>query len=213
MAWRGRRACPECAIRRPARRAAPRGPTAPVRPATASLTAILVAPARAARAPQPPSAVQARALSRSQIAISWNAATGASGYRVLRGATSAAPIAAPVNFKANSTGTSMELSWDPVPGALRYDVINVLLPYDDEVVLGSTSETHFTHTTAQFGHWYQYKVRAVGEGATADSVLLYVEMAAPTTTTLSVSPDPAVYPGEAGGGFGQPVVVGTEGMG
>jgi FG-GAP-like repeat len=208
--------------------------------ATASLTAILVAPARAARAPQPPSGVQARALSRSQIAISWNAATGASGYRVLRGATSggpysavgatsslsytdsglqastayyyvvvatdgrrssgysaevsattAAPIAAPVNFKANSTGASMELSWDPVPGALRYDVINVLLPSDDEVVLGSTTETHFTHTTAQFGHWYQYKVRAVGEGATADSVLLYVEMAAPTRTTLSVSPNPS----------------------
>jgi FG-GAP-like repeat len=70
-------------------------------------------------------------------------------------------------------------------------VINVLLPTDDEVVLGSTTETHFTHTTAQFGHWYQYKVRAVAEGATADSVLLYVEMAAPTRTTLSVSPNPS----------------------
>jgi hypothetical protein len=208
--------------------------------ATASLTAVLVAPARAARTPQPPSGVQARALSRSQIVISWNAATGASGYRVLRGTTSGGPysvvgttsslsytdsglqastayyyvvvatdgrrasgysaeasattapaVAAPVNFKANSTGTSMELSWDPVPGALRYDVINVLLPSDDEVVLGGTTETHFSHATAQFGHWYQYKVRAVAEGATADSVLLYVEMAAPTRTTLSVSPDPS----------------------
>jgi endoglucanase len=124
--------------------------------ATASLLAMLVAPARAARAPQPPSGVQARALSRSQVVISWNAATGASGYRVLRGATSGGPysavgttsslsytdsglqastayyyvvaatdghrtsgysaevsattaaaIAAPVNFKANSDGTNM----------------------------------------------------------------------------------------------------------
>src|SRR5262245_66597630 len=59
--------------------------------ATAAMVAALVIPAHAARAPQPPSGVQARALSRSEIIVSWNAAVGASGYRVLRGTTSGGP--------------------------------------------------------------------------------------------------------------------------
>jgi hypothetical protein len=208
--------------------------------ATASLVAALVIPAHAARAPQAPSGVQARMLSRSEIVVSWSAAAGASGYRVLRGTTSGGPYAevsttsslsytdsnlsaattyyyvvagtdrhrtsaysaeasattapalpAPTNFKANATGSGMELTWDPVPGATRYDVIHVVLPWNDEVVLGSTTGTSFTHTAAEFGHWYQYKVRAVGPGATADSPVLYVGMGAPTRTTLSVSPNPS----------------------
>ncbi len=208
--------------------------------ATAAIVAALVIPAKAARAPQPPSEVQARALSPSQIAVSWSAAAGTSGYRVLRATTSGGPysavgttsslsytdsglqaattyyyvvastdknrtsaystevsattapvLATPSNFKANAGVSGMELSWDPVPGASRYDVINVVLPSDDEVVLGSTTGTHFTHATAELGHWYQYKVRAVGQGATADSALLYVGMGAPTRTTLSVSPNPS----------------------
>jgi FG-GAP-like repeat len=208
--------------------------------ATAAMVAALVIPAHAARAPQPPSGVQARALSRSEIVVSWNAAAGASGYRVLRGTTSGGPysavgttsaltftdggleaattyyyvvastvrnrtsaysvqasattapaLAVPSNFKASAGAAGMELTWDPVPGASRYDVINVVLPSDDEVVLGSTTGTSFTHTTAVFGHWYQYKVRAVGQGATADSAVLYVGMGAPTQTTLSVSPNPS----------------------
>jgi hypothetical protein len=208
--------------------------------ATAAMVAALVIPAHAARAPQPPSGVQARALSSSEIVVSWNAAVGASGYRVLRGTTSGGPysevattsslsftdrnleaatsyyyvvagtdrhrtsaysaqasattapaLAAPSNFKANAGASGMELTWDPVPGASRYDVINVVLPSNDEVVLGSTTGTSFTHTAAEFGHWYQYKVRAVGPGATADSAVLYVGMGAPTRTTLSVSPNPS----------------------
>jgi hypothetical protein len=208
--------------------------------ATAAIVATLVIPAKAARAPQPPSGVQARALSPSQIAVSWSAAVGASGYRVLRATTSGGPysvvgttsalsftddglqaattyyyvvastdknrvspysaqasattapaLATPSNFKANAGASGMELSWDPVAGVSRYDVINVVLPTDDEVVLGSTTETHFTHATAELGHWYQYKVRAVGQGATADSAVLYVGMGAPTRTTLSVSPNPS----------------------
>jgi FG-GAP-like repeat len=208
--------------------------------ATAAMVAALVIPAHAARAPQPPSGVQARALSHSEIVVSWDAAAGASGYRVLRGTTSGGPysavgttsaltftdggleaattyyyvvastvrnrtsaysaqasattapvLAAPSNFKASASASGMELTWDPVPGASRYDVINVVLPSDDEVVLGSTTGTSFTHTTAVFGGWYQYKVRAVGQGATADSVVLYVGMGAPTRTTLSVSPNPS----------------------
>ena len=208
--------------------------------ATAAMVAALVVPAHAARAPQPPSGVEARALSRSEIVVTWNAAAGASGYRVLRSTTSGGPysavgttsalsftdgglqaattyyyvvagtdrnrtsaysaqasattapaLAAPSNFKANAGPSGMELSWDPVPGASRYDIIHVVLPSDDEVVLGSTTETHFTHTTANFGSWYQYKVRAVGQGATADSAVLYVGMGAPTRTALSVSPNPS----------------------
>jgi len=208
--------------------------------ATASMVAALVIPAHAARAPQPPSGVQARALSPFEIVVSWNAAAGASGYQVLRGTTRGGPssvvgttaslsytdgglqaattyyyvvagtdhhrtsaysaevsattapvLAAPANFKADAGDSGMELTWDPVPGASRYEVINVVLPSDDEVVLGSTTETHFTHATAELGHWYQYKVRAVGQGATADSAELYVGMGAPTRTTLSVSPNPS----------------------
>jgi hypothetical protein len=208
--------------------------------ATAAIVAVLVIPAYAARAPQPPSGVEARALSPSEIVVTWQAAAGASGYRVLRGttsggpysavtttssltftdsglqadttyyyvvasvvknrtsaysaqvsATTAAPLDAPSNFKANAGSSGMELTWDPVPGASRYDVINVTLPDNDDVVLGSTTTTSFTHTAAVQGHWYQYRVRAVGLGATADSPVLYVEMGAPTTTSLSVSPNPS----------------------
>lgn len=208
--------------------------------ATAAIVAALVIPAYAAKAPQPPSGVEARALSRSEIVVTWNAAAGASGYRVLRGTTSggpyaavtttssltftdsglqadttyyyvvasavknrtsaysdqvsartAAPLDAPSNFKANAGASGMELTWDPVPGASRYDVINVTLPDNDDVVLGSTTSTSFTHTAAVLGRWYQYKVRAVGQGATADSPVLYVAMGAPTTTSLSVSPNPS----------------------
>jgi hypothetical protein len=208
--------------------------------ATAAIVAALVIPAHAARLPEPPSGVQAQALSRSEIVVSWNAAAGATGYRVLRGTTSGGPysavgttsglsftdsgleaattyyyvvastlhnrasaysaeasattapvLTAPTNFKANAGPSGMELTWDAVPGASRYDVINVLLPSGDEVVLGSTAGTSFTHTAAELGHWYQYKVRAVGQGATADSPELYVGMGAPTRTTLSVSPNPS----------------------
>jgi len=62
--------------------------------AMAAMVAALVIPAHAARAPQPPSGVQARALSRSEIVVSWNAAEGASAYRVLRGTTSGGPYSA-----------------------------------------------------------------------------------------------------------------------
>ena len=209
--------------------------------ATAAIVAALVIPpAYAAKAPQPPTGVAARALSRSEIVVTWSAVAGASGYRVLRGTASggpytavtttssltftdtglqadttyyyvvasavrnrtsansaqvsartAAPLDAPANFKANAGASGMELTWDPVAGASRYDVINVTLPFNEDVLLGSTTSTHFTHTDAVQGHWYQYKVRAVGQGATADSPVLYVEQGAPTTTSLSVSPNPS----------------------
>jgi hypothetical protein len=114
-----------------------------------------------------------------------------SGYSAQASAKTAPAIAAPSNFKATAGSSGMELTWDPVAGASRYDVINVVLPSDDEVVLGSTTGTSFTHTSAKLGSWYQYKVRAVGLGATNDSALLYVAMGAPTKTSLSVSPNPS----------------------
>lgn len=54
-------------------------------------------------------------------------------------ATTPKAVAAPINVKAVSDGTTMELTWDAVPGATRYDVIQVVLPDDDEVVLASTA--------------------------------------------------------------------------
>ncbi|MFB9622478.1 hypothetical protein [Nonomuraea helvata] len=45
----------------------------------------------------------------------------------------------------NADGTGLALTWDPVPGAVHYDVIHLTLPDDREVVLGSTTGTSFTH--------------------------------------------------------------------
>jgi FG-GAP-like repeat/Fibronectin type III domain len=112
-----------------------------------------------------------------------------SGHSVEVSASTPEPVGAPDNFTATSTGSTMELSWDPVSDVERYEVMRVLSD-DTEVPLGTTTGTRFSDAGVVSGHWYWYKVRSVRGLAIADSVTLYVAAGQPTTTALSVSPIP-----------------------
>ncbi|MEV6985587.1 fibronectin type III domain-containing protein [Sphaerisporangium sp. NPDC051017] len=187
----------------------------------------------------PPTQLRAQTLSTSEITLTWDVGTNATGYRLLRATTAGGPytlvhtgtslshtdtglesgttyryvvqstdetrvsenspeasattvavtLTAPRDFKVNADGTGLAMTWDAVPGAVRYDVIHLTLPDDREVVLGSTTGTSFTYPASAY-FWYRLKVRAVAGGTKVDSPIVYVANGARTLTTLSVSPNP-----------------------
>lgn len=69
-------------------------------------------------------------------------------------------IAAPSNFVATATSTtSVDTSWSAVPGASKYEVFRALTAGTFTLV-GSTTSTAFTDTSAPSGYALLYKVRA-----------------------------------------------------
>jgi hypothetical protein len=94
---------------------------------------------------------------------------------------------APTGVRTSSTETTADISWEPVSGAVRYEVVRYD-PGGAEIVT-PTAGTSVRHTDLRLGAWYSYRVRAVaanGATGTAPSVRLITGLA--TTTTLTVSP-------------------------
>ncbi|HXM55200.1 MAG TPA: FG-GAP-like repeat-containing protein [Candidatus Dormibacteraeota bacterium] len=96
----------------------------------------------------------------------------------------------PTNLRATANGARVDLSWDGVTGAVRYDVLRS--GADPDVLVGSTTGTQLTDTTAADDAMYSYRVRAfIANGASADSRALTVRTGLLTSTTLTASPAPS----------------------
>ena len=97
------------------------------------------------------------------------------------------------------TGTSIELSWESVEGAARYDVWqwdqgNGWKHLDD----GNLTDTTFTQADLTVGVTYFYAVRAVAEGTTSDYseyVSATIEAGASPTSTSTPIPTQAADSG------------------
>lgn len=103
------------------------------------------------------------------------------------------PAAAVRGFRASAEGTRVTLTWLPVTGAIRYDILHYITEVDpDGVVVGSTTGTSYVDTAVVADHRYVYRVRAVfAGGGSVQSVLLTVDNGTTTTRVdLAVSPGP-----------------------
>ncbi|QGL47336.1 hypothetical protein GCE86_10010 [Micromonospora terminaliae] len=76
---------------------------------------------------------------------------------------------APAGVYVNATGSSMDVRWEAVPGAARYEVLRVA-PYETWTAIGSTTATMYRDENVVSGSHYGYSVRAVApNGATGTS--------------------------------------------
>lgn len=103
-------------------------------------------------------------------------------------ATATTPFTKPTGLRPTATETTVDLQWDPVPGAVRYEILRL---GDDgvEVMLGPTTTNSYLDTGLPTGLRHRYWVRAVaanGLTGLSDSALAYT--GAPTITTLTMSP-------------------------
>src|SRR6266542_530347 len=161
----------------------------------AGLCAVVWVPALAGPL-RPPTGLSGRADSDTQVSLSWNAAAGATGYQVLRGAESGGPYA------LVKTTTALSYSDGGLAPATTY-----------YYVVRSTSGGRTSQPSAQVSvttlftppanarasadldrvdlTGYAYWIRGVWTGSTSDSSPLTVFTGRRTTTTLSASPAPS----------------------
>jgi FG-GAP-like repeat len=108
-----------------------------------------------------------------------------SAYSVEASATTSFTV--PTGVRTWSTETTADISWEPVNGAVRYEVLR-----DDPggaQIVTPTTGTAVHHGDLQAGLWYSYRVRAVAaNGATGTTRYLTVITGPATTTSLVVSP-------------------------
>jgi hypothetical protein len=71
------------------------------------------------------------------------------------GTTLVAPPGSPANITAQATYNSITLTWDPVPGATRYDVL-----VNDVTTVNNNLLTSYTHSGLGANTQHTYKVRA-----------------------------------------------------
>jgi FG-GAP-like repeat/Fibronectin type III domain/FG-GAP repeat len=103
-------------------------------------------------------------------------------------ATVSVPFAAPTGVRATGAESTMELRWEAVSGAARYEILR-LDDYTPEALIGTTTTPSYVDTGLTAGQRYVYWVRAVAtNGSTGTSDAIRVYPGAPTTTTVSVSP-------------------------
>ncbi|MFC4016423.1 FG-GAP-like repeat-containing protein [Micromonospora sp. GCM10011542] len=77
---------------------------------------------------------------------------------------------APAGVHVNATGSAMDVRWEVVPGAVRYEVLRVA-PYGTWTAIGSTTAITYRDENVVSGSYYGYAVRAVApNGATGTSV-------------------------------------------
>jgi FG-GAP-like repeat/Fibronectin type III domain len=102
-------------------------------------------------------------------------------------ASAATAFTAPTGVRTWSTETTADISWEPVAGAVRYEVLRDD-PGGAQIVTPATG-TSVHHTDLRAGTWYGYRVRAVAaNGATGTTRVLTVITGPATTTTLTVAP-------------------------
>ncbi len=93
------------------------------------------------------------------------------------GTTLVAPPGSPADITAKATGNSITLTWDPVPGATKYEVL-----VNDVTIVNNNLLTSYTHSGLGANTQHTYRVRAdIGAVAGAWSALI-------TKNTLTSGP-------------------------
>jgi hypothetical protein len=110
-------------------------------------------------------------------------------------ATAATPLPAPAGVRLNATESTMDVQWEPVPGAVRYDILRTG-PYETETLIASTTATTYHDGTVVSGSYYGYRIRAMASNGATGSSSPFAAYAGPATTmVLNVWP-PKAEPGQ-----------------
>ena len=97
----------------------------------------------------------------------------------------------PAGVHVNATGSAMDVGWEAVPGATRYEVLRVA-PYETWTAIGSTTATTYRDENVVSGSYYGYAVRAVAPNGVTGTSASVSGFAGPAT-----SMDFRVYPPKA----------------
>ncbi len=105
----------------------------------------------------------------------------------------ASPLTAPaLTAKVKAGENAVELSWEAVPGAVRYELQVWWYPLPDWQPLGGTDRTSYTHSGLTAGRKYYYTIRAVN--AAGEKSDWQQDFASATVPTASGSPLPTSTP-------------------
>ncbi len=105
----------------------------------------------------------------------------------------ASPLTAPaLTAKVKAGENAVELSWEAVPGAVRYELQVWWYPLPDWQPLGGTDRTSYTHSGLTAGRKYYYTIRAVN--AAGEKSDWQQDFASATVPTASGSPLPTATP-------------------
>lgn len=103
---------------------------------------------------------------------------------------------APSNIRHTAYPDRVELTWDPVPGAVQYAVGRHDETGGNPVMFSAITTPSYVDTTVAPGTAYSYRIYATGSGTNSISGPRAVFTGSPTAVTLSISPSP-----NEGGGF------------
>lgn len=101
------------------------------------------------------------------------------------------------SLTAELSGGAVDLEWDSVPGAVRYDLWSWTSEDGWQEIGGDNlTATTFTHTEVEVGTTYYYAVRAVNAAGEASAWSEYVPVTAtaPPSATATPSPTPTPTP-------------------
>ena len=122
-------------------------------------------------------------------------------------------ILTPPTLTAEARAGAIELRWDPVPGAVRYqlEVWWDSLPDWEPIGEDSLTATSYTHTGLTAARKYYYTIRAVNAaGQTSDWQLDYASATVPTAPDNTLpSPTPTPTPTPTPGAFPSPTPTAT----
>ncbi|MEV4202025.1 FG-GAP-like repeat-containing protein [Micromonospora globbae] len=111
-----------------------------------------------------------------------------SGYSPQASATTDPVLPAPGGLRLTGTPSVMDLAWEPVDGAARYEVYRHHV-MDGDTLITTTTGTSFRETERSDTYYYQYKVRAVtASGAAGPFASAAGYTGAATTTTIAADP-------------------------
>ena len=97
----------------------------------------------------------------------------------------------PAGVHINATGSAMDVRWEAVAGAARYEVLRAA-PYETWTAIGSTTATMYRDENVVSGSYYGYAVRAVApNGATGTSINVSGHAGPATSMDFKVYPSKA----------------------
>ncbi len=113
----------------------------------------------------------------------------------------ASPLTAPaLTAKVKAGENAVELSWEPVPGAARYELKVWWYPLPDWQRIGGTDGTSYTHSGLTPGRKYYYTIRAVNAAGEKSDWLqepfptATVPVSDASTSTPTATPTPGPTP-------------------
>jgi hypothetical protein len=106
-------------------------------------------------------------------------------------ASAVTQFSAPTGVRITATDSTIDVQWEAVPGAARYDILRAG-PYETEHTIASTTAITYRDATVANGSYYGYRVRAVApNGAIGDSYILSGYAGPATTMVFRVWPQKA----------------------